>query len=510
MSKPIKHRFWIPLAIVLLATAWVASSFLQESTMRYAVLDMAIVAAVILLGIWWVFLAGKFRWRSLLAGIALLIALTVGAIITLRYDGSSHGANPLKLAWKWTPKPGESIEALPAAADGAPVIDPASTDPDLADFPGFLGEKFDGVVADPGLNPDWAANPPKELWRIPVGLGWSGFAVAGERAITQEQRGDEELVTCYHVKTGQFLWAHSDPVRFSEGMGGDGPRATPTIVGDVAYVVGATGVLNALSIENGYCLWSRPVLEHLGSGNVMWGVASSPLVTEKLVVVTAGDSASAAIAAFDRQTGEPVWKSGRGPASYATPRLLNLDGADQIVTVFGENVGGFNPETGEEIWSFNWPGTHPKVAQPIQVGPQQLLITASYGVPCHLLRIEGAKAESVWDSLDLKTKFSSAVVKDGFAYGLSEGRLACINLANGDRVWKGGKYGYGQNLLVGDGYILIQAENGDVALVKADPEEFVELGKISALTGKTWNPPALAGKYLLIRNDHEAVGLKLP
>ncbi|MEM1297542.1 MAG: PQQ-binding-like beta-propeller repeat protein, partial [Verrucomicrobiota bacterium] len=257
VSRSPNYRFWIPITLIVASTATLNYLSFIEHHMRLILVYPTLICTALLLGIWWVFFAGKFRWKSLLAGIggtALLIALAAN---TLRYEGSANGALPANFTWKWTEKPGENLAPLQTpSTEDAPAIAETS-DPDLADFPAFLGEAMDGFVPDPGLNPDWEANPPEELWRISIGLGWSAFSVVGERAVTQEQRGEEELVTCYHVKTGQLLWSHADSVRFSEPMGGDGPRATPTIRDGVVYALGATGILNALDLADGKLLWSR-------------------------------------------------------------------------------------------------------------------------------------------------------------------------------------------------------------------------------------------------------------
>ncbi|MFT5470380.1 MAG: outer membrane protein assembly factor BamB [Verrucomicrobiales bacterium] len=511
-SRP-KLNLWFPISLFIVLAILLAVAFRMEEhiihTMRQMVLYLVIIVAVVGLSFWWIFLTGKFRAKFLLIEFCVAIVLIGGGLLTVEYKGSGSGDDPFSFGWKWTPKPGEGIADLPETGDPAIVIDPASSDPDLADFPGFLGPNRDGVIADPGLNPDWKTNPPKELWRIEVGIGWSGFAVVGERAVTQEQRGEEELVTCYHVKTGQFLWAHRETTRFSESMGGDGPRATPSIADGVVYALGATGILNALKIEDGSVLWSRPTLKDAGNSPSFYGETSSPLVTDQFVIVTVGAKSSASLLAYHRETGDLAWKSGNGPASYSSPRLIEFDGKAQIVSVFGDHVAGFELVNGEQIWRHSWPGSYPKVGQPLLIGSEQLLVTASYGVSSTLLNINGAEAKPVWERSQMKTKFSSAVVKDGYAWGIDEGKLICIDVATGDRRWKGQRYGYGQNLLVGD-LILIQAESGDVVLVEANPDEHVELARVSVLSSKTWNPPALAGKYLIVRNDREAVGLKLP
>lgn len=184
----------------------------------------------------------------------------------------------------------------------------------------------------------------------------------------------------------------------------------------------------------------------------------------------------------------------------------------QIVSVNAKDVTGHNPSTGEQLWRFDWPGKFPKVAQPLLVDDDLLLVTASYGVGSHLLKVqkqdEGWTVDRVWKTTRMKTKFSSASLLGGYAYGLDEGIMACIDLKTGKKVWKGGRYGFGQQLLVGD-RLLVQAEQGGLVILKADPSGHEELAQVKALSHMTWNVPTLAGRYLLVRNDREVVCYRL-
>lgn len=470
---------------------------------------------MLLVAIWWWFLSGTIRWRAFFRGLAGLAILILAAKMTLRWEGSVDGATPFRLVWKWTPNREAGLKDLATAPAGPASGVEAPLPPDLADSPRFLGANGDGVVADPGLATDWQANPPQELWRTRVGVGFSSFAVSGRYAVTQEQRNEAEFVTCYDVLTGKLLWAHRDDVRFVEKMGGPGPRATPAIADGVAFSFGATGILNALELKTGSVRWSRAVLQDHGLSIQEYGEAASPLVYDDLVVVSGGSAGGGDAAgkpvlfAFGREDGKPRWSYGPGPASYSSPRLLEIDGERQVVAVLGSAVAGVDPLSGAEKWRFEWPGGTPKVAQPLQVGPDEILVTAAYGLDSHRLKVAGSKVEPVWSKVQMKTKFSSAVILGEHAYGLDEGKLICMDLATGTRVWKGARFGYGQNLLVGE-LLLIQAESGEVVLTRPRPEGHEELARIAPLTGKTWNAPVLAGRYLLVRNDVEAVCFRLP
>jgi len=300
-------------------------------------------------------------------------------------------------------------------------------------------------------------------------------------------------------------------------MGGDGPRATPTIDGGQVFAMGATGILNCLDLETGEPVWSRNILSAPDQENLEWGKSCSPLVYGDLVVVGGGEKPAPGLLAYSRADGAAAWTStGGAGGSYSSPVLAIVSGVRQVLSVNSASASGHEPVSGKVLWQFDWPGGYPKVGQPVPAGNGRILLSASYNVGSFLLNLIPADGgalmvEKVWRSNKIKTKFSSACVRGEFAYGLNEGRLVCVGLSDGKSRWKGERYGYGQNLLVGD-LLLVQAERGHVVLVDASPEEFVERARLGALTGKgkTWNAPALAGNLLLVRNGLEAACYRLP
>jgi outer membrane protein assembly factor BamB len=347
-----------------------------------------------------------------------------------------------------------------------------------------------------------------------VGAGWSGFAVSGNAAVTQEQHGEEEHTTSYDLRSGELIWTTRETARFSDPLAGTGPRATPTISDGRVYAVGGTGILKALDLETGRTLWKRDVMSDGGTELPRYGLSSSPLVIDELVVVNAGGADGRSLIAYNAETGEIAWSGGKDPAAYSSPFLTTLAGVRQIVSLNHDSVTGHAPETGRVLWRQEWPDRQSNIVQPLPLPGARLLVSAGWGQGAKLFRLRPEQdgqlvSELLWESIFLKPKFSNPVYHDGFIYGLDDGILVCLDPENGRRRWKRGRYGHGQVLLVG-GVLLIQSERGEIVLVEASPEEHRELSRFRVMGGKLWNTPALAGPYLLVRSDQEAALFELP
>jgi outer membrane protein assembly factor BamB len=494
------------------------------------------------------------RYAAMVA--AALLGCGVWALLR---TGGVRGDFDWDFAWRWEPTPeqrllaeaGDEVAALPtpppaaeAAAEGraseagdetapepVPPAGAETTEPDegdldqtaaappaaaptpmAADWPGFRGAGRDARVAGVRIATDWSASPPVELWRRPVGPGWSSFAVDGDRLYTQEQRGEDEVVACYDATTGEPVWGHRDPVRFWEAMAGAGPRATPTIADGRVYAFGATGILNVLDAESGAVVWSRNAATDTDKKVPGWGFASSPLVTGDLVVV----AVSSQLAAYDRATGEPRWVGPAGGGeSYSSPHLLEIDGVPQIVLLDGAGATSVALADGAVLWEHPWPGFNS--LQPGLTAEGDLLVTSSsssVGLGTRRIAVEqgpdGWTVEERWTSIGLKPYFNDFVVHEGHAYGFDGRILSCIDLDDGERKWKGGRFGHGQLVLLPDqDLLLVLSEKGELALIGATPDQFTEIARIPAIEGKTWNHPVLVGDLLLARNDHEMVAFRL-
>jgi outer membrane protein assembly factor BamB len=362
------------------------------------------------------------------------------------------------------------------------------------------------------IKTDWATSPPVEMWRRPVGPGWSSFAVRDDLLYTQEQRGDFEVVSCYSVATGKPVWTHRDAARFWESNGGAGPRGTPTLYEGRLFTFGATGILNALNAGNGSVLWKRNVASDAGVKVPEWGFSSSPLVVGDVVIV----AASGRLAAYDLATGNQRWLGAKGGGSYSSPHLFTIGGEEQVVMLNSNGATSVAPADGSVLWKHAWPGA--TIVQPAITADGGVLVTTadmSGGIGVRRLAVahgpDGWTVEEVWTSTALKPYFNDYVVHDGHAFGFDGGILACIDLQDGKRKWKGGRYGHGQLLLLSDqGLLLVLTEEGELALVAASPGQFSEIARVPAMEGKTWNHAVLAGDVLLVRNGTEMVAFRLP
>jgi outer membrane protein assembly factor BamB len=278
------------------------------------------------------------------------------------------------------------------------------------------------------------------------------------------------------------------------------------------YTFGATGILNSLDADTGAVIWTRNAASDTGAQLPGWGFTGSPLVADGLVIV----AASGRLAAYDPATGDLRWNGPKNGGSYGSPQLVTIDGVEQVLLLNGDGATSVAPADGKVLWKHSWPGA--TMLQPALTGDGGVLITTgdmSGGAGTRRLAVEhgtdGWTAKEMWTSAGLKPYYNDLVVHNGHAFGFDGGILACIDLQDGSRKWKGGRYGHGQLLLLSDqDLLLVLTEEGELALVAAVPGQFTEIAKFPAMEGKTWNHPVLAGGVLLVRNGQEMVAFRMP
>jgi outer membrane protein assembly factor BamB len=376
----------------------------------------------------------------------------------------------------------------------------------------FRGPRRDGVYAGP-VNTKWPAGGLTPIWKQPIGGGYASFVIAGGRAFTIEQRGPKEVVAAYDVTSGRELWTDAWDAAFTESMGGDGPRATPTWSDGRIYALGAAGELRALDERTGRVIWRTNILADSGAGNLPWGMSAAPLVLGNAVVVLPGGPGGKSVVAYDRATGKALWSALGDAQAYAAPMFVTLAGVPQLVIFSATRLIGLSPDGTKELWSHHWTTQNGiNAAQPLVIGDNRLFLSSSYGTGAAVIELTknetGLSVREVWRNTRMKNRFASSVLRDGVIYGLDESILAAVDAQTGEQKWKGGRYGYGQLLLAGE-HLIVLTEDGDLALVRAMPDRHEELSRFHVLDGKTWNVPAIADGYLLVRNLAEMAAFDL-
>lgn len=453
---------------------------------------------------------GRKLWYS--AGLVLygIVYLALIILVLLKYGGAElewRGGYVPVLTWNKTVTDLTALESSRAAQPKH--LAPASTHDSPAPYwTGFRGPRRDGHYTEQPILTDWPTNGLRRLWKQPCGGGYSSFALAGGLAFALEQRGESEVAVAYEVESGHEVWTNAWPGRFTEAHSDEGPRTTPEYDAGRLFVLGATGELRCLNATNGETIWRKNIVAENGGKVPDYGIASTPLVVDEKLIVQNYSAPGRGVTCYHKRDGSLIWNAAGITMGYASPMLMTNGGERQVIFGGRPAVFALRLDDGVESWRAAWPILNHErpVAQPLLVQTNRVLFSASYMTGGTLFEISRTNdtfaANEVWKSRKIKTRFAGAVCHEGFLYALDEDILTCLDAATGEQKWKDGRYGYGQVLLA-SGHLIIMCANGDLALVKASPEQHIELARFPALKGKTWNIPALAGGRLLVRNTAE-------
>jgi outer membrane protein assembly factor BamB len=395
---------------------------------------------------------------------------------------------------------------------------------EAADWPQYRGASHDGISTDP-IRSNWAQEPPREIWKVPLGHGLSSFSVSGGRAFTLASRraGAEEQEFCVALDaaSGRELWAVPlDVADYPNGGVGsdDGPRSTPAVDGDRVYVLTSYLRLACLEAATGRIVWEKDLKQEFGSFVIPWQNAASPLLEGGLVLVNGNGRQNEHLLAFRKQDGALAWKGQSDGMTQATPVAATVNGVRQVIFFAQSGLVSVAPESGSVLWrhALRYNGTSvaasPVVAQDRVYASRAypgLLSSARAGAITVRVAPSGSSfsAAPVWSKVNqLMNHWATPVHYNGHLYGMfgqDNLQLKCVELATGNEKWSVGGFGYG-SVLVADGKILAASANGWLVLVDPNPNTYTELGRYRALDGKTWNVPALSNGRIYFRSTTEA------
>jgi outer membrane protein assembly factor BamB len=421
------------------------------------------------------------------------------------------------------------------------------------DWPEWLGDNREGVWRETGLVARFPRGGPKVLWRVPVGPGYSGPAVVGDRLYVMDRqpppgaegkpppRGGgpgKERVLCLSAADGKLLWKHEYDCTYRIGWG-TGPRTTPLVRGGRVYTLGAMGDLRCLDAAAGRLVWSKNLVTAYEPDVPVWGWAASPLLDGDLLYCLVGGEDSAVVA-FHKGTGREVWKAlTTEEIGYSPPVLLEAGGRRQLIVWLSETINSLDPATGRVYWTQKYPTSGPpqrpavNIATPRRLG-DLLFFTSAYHGPM-MLKLDPDKpaARLVWKGKSnrmerpdgLHSLMPTPVLKGGHVYGVcANGELRCLNAETGKQVWQtyaatGGQKTYcGTAFLVpqGDRFVLFN-DHGELILAELSPKGYKEIDRAQILDpvqfaggrNVVWSHPAFARRCVFARNDKELVCVSL-
>ena len=378
------------------------------------------------------------------------------------------------------------------------------------DWPQYRGPHRDGVSGETGLLKRWPEKGPGVVWRKKIGDGFSSIVVSGGRLFTMDSDAESEVAVCLEIASGKDIWRTTLDKRFVEEFG-DGPRATPVVDGDLMFNLTSYGKLFALKTSDGSKVWDVDIIATFGGRQQGRGAGSTPIVEGDLLILEGGGTEGKAIQALDKRTGATKWTSQNGPAGYASPIAVTIDGTRQIIfarTGTGEIVS-LLPD-GTLAWSHKWVGG--VIAMPVFVAPNRIFASAADDAGSTLIEVlkQDGKfvPKEVWSSRSMKNHFNSSVLVGDHLYGFDNATLKCISIVTGEQKWVQRGFGKG-SLIAADGMLVVLGDQGLLALAEAVPDGYHERGRFSPLTGKTWTAPSLSGGRLYLRDQDELVSINL-
>lgn len=386
-----------------------------------------------------------------------------------------------------------------------------STTPPNPYWPQWRGKNYDGI-ADQKITTPWPKEGLQQVWSQQIGIGFSSVALADGWLFAMGWNDDEETVFCLEAASGKSIWKHTYPGNKVDNLHDGGPGATPTIDDDVVYTLGREGQLFCLKCASGEVVWQKQLPEVSGVPVPEWGFTSSPLVEGKLLIVDAG-----AVIAFDKLTGETVWKTEKFRPGYGTAAAFDRNGVRHLAVLNNDCLLVVKAPDGAEVARHPWKTSYATTSTTPIIHGDTIFISSGYGQGCALLKFHGEELVEVYDNKEMANHFNNSVLYEGHLYGIHGnthnnrlGKIVCMDYATGAVKWSERKYGVG-SLVVSDGKCVVLSDEGDLVVCLATPDKYEELTKAKILDGLCWTVPVLAGGHVYARNAAgDLVCVKLP
>jgi outer membrane protein assembly factor BamB len=380
----------------------------------------------------------------------------------------------------------------------------------------FLGPTRNGISGEKNLVESWPREGPPIVWQKEVGAGFSGAVVGGNRLILFHRVGDEEVVESLDAASGKAQWKSSYPSHYIDQFGFDpGPRSTPLVAGGRVFTLGAEGTLSCLDLDTGKKIWRRSLNEEYKVPPGFFGVATSPLLEQDLLLVNVGGK-GAGIVAFAKETGKEIWRAAQDGASYSSPVVLDLAGSREAVFLTREGIVLLDPRTGLVTFTKHFRSrmdASVNAATPVVVD-NLIFFSACYGTGAILVRAQKDKMEALWENdKSMSNHYSTCIADNGYLYGF-DGRqeagaqLRCIELTTGKVRWTKEGTGCG-SMILADGKLIVLTEKGILMLLSANPDSYTELARAPVLSGTARSPIALANGKLYARDTKKLICLNL-
>ncbi len=377
----------------------------------------------------------------------------------------------------------------------------------------YRGPNRDGVYENDKKIKLWQSDAPREVWKTPIGDGFSAIVFSGKLMYTMfagDGEDSTEYIAAFDPKSAREKWRYAVGKMFSDPFG-NGPRATPTIDGNMIYALGSMGELHALNKKNGKLAWKASFVEKFESRVPRRGFTTSPLIDGDNVLVIVGGGEGEALASFNKKTGELAWTAHDGRPSHSSPIQAEIDGVKhnfftsvRVVDKKPVHEALSVSSDGKVLWST--PSLPAVIAMPLHIPPDKFFVSGSMDEGCAVYQVvqEGGdmKVKEVWANRSMKNHFNSSLYYDGHIYGFSKSTFKCIDAETGEQKWA--KRGFGKgNVIIGGGYMIVVSDKGKLAVLEINPEEYVEVKSAQVLNGKSWTTPTYVNGKIYLRNRTE-------